>query len=86
MNNPTLWHGLSRVGPDVARRFGIEVDRGVHLDLAGINEMQLRNAGVSNIWKSPECTFCAPSRFYSYRREKGQAGRMVSFIGWVGTD
>jgi YfiH family protein len=71
------------VGPEVARRFGIATDEAVHLDLAAINEMQLRNAGVSNIWKSPDCTFCAASRFYSYRRERDRAGRMLSFIGWT---
>ena len=51
--------------------------------------MQLRAAGVSNIWKSGACTFCATCttpgeayRFHSFRREREAAGRMVSFIGW----
>jgi copper oxidase (laccase) domain-containing protein len=26
------------------------------------------------------CTFCDPERFWSYRREGEQAGRMISFI------
>jgi len=35
------------------------------------------------VWKSGECTFCAPERFFSFRRERDEAGRMVSFIGRV---
>lgn len=70
------------VGPEVARRFGVETNGPVRLDLPGINEMQLRNAGISNIWKSPDCTFCIPASYYSYRREREKAGRMLSFIGW----
>jgi copper oxidase (laccase) domain-containing protein len=71
----------------VARRFGKwlpELEHAaapVHLDLRAINEMQLKEAGVSNVWKSAECTFCAPERFFSFRREREQAGRMMSFIG-----
>ena len=73
------------VGPEVARQFGIETPHPVHLNLTAINEMQLRNLGVSNIWQSAQCTFCARERFYSFRREREQAGRMLSFIGWLGT-
>lgn len=70
------------VGPEVARQFGIETHAPVHLDLAGINEMQLKYAGVKDIWKSGQCTFCAASLFYSFRRENEGAGRMLSFVGW----
>jgi len=70
------------VGPEVALRFGIRVSVPVHLDLPTINEMQLRAAGVSDIWKSGECTFCSVDRFYSFRRERERAGRMLSFVGW----
>jgi copper oxidase (laccase) domain-containing protein len=72
----------------VARRFGAwcpelaHADAAVHLDLAAINELQLRAAGISDVWKSGECTFCRADRYYSFRRQKQQAGRMLSFIGW----
>jgi YfiH family protein len=69
------------VGPEVVRRFGIQAEGSVHLDLPAINEAQLRAAGVADIWKSGECTFCSPGRFFSFRREREQAGRMVSFVG-----
>lgn len=79
---PSIGVCCYEVGPEVARRFGVETHHPVHLNLAAINEMQLQIAGVSDIWKCGECTFCAVDRFYSFRREPGQAGRMVSFVGW----
>ncbi len=87
---PSIGSCCYEVGPEVAQRFGIRVSRPVHLDLPAINEMQLRATGVSNIWKSGACTFCAVTggataegyRFHSFRREREAAGRMVSFIGW----
>jgi YfiH family protein len=79
---PSIGACCYEVGPEVARRFGIESSNPVHIDLAAINERQLLDAGVSNIWKSGECTFCVASRFYSFRREGEQAGRMLSFTGW----
>jgi polyphenol oxidase len=76
---PSIGVCCYEVGPEVARRFGQQGP--VHLDLRAINEAQLRAAGVADIWKSGECTFCVPGRFYSFRREREQAGRMLSFIG-----
>jgi copper oxidase (laccase) domain-containing protein len=46
-----------------------------------VNAIQLSLAGVINIWTAGECTFCNPDRYFSFRREKEQAGRMTSFIG-----
>jgi YfiH family protein len=51
-----------------------------HLDLPAINERQLMEAGVLRIWKSGECTYCRADRYFSFRREKEQAGRMLSFV------
>ncbi len=84
---PSIGVCCYEIGPEVARQFGVEAHHavhpnGLHLNLAALSEMQLRNAGVSDIWKSAECTFCASSRFYSFRREREEAGRMLSFIGW----
>jgi len=83
---PSIGSCCYEVGPEVAQRFGIRASHPVHLDLPAINEMQLRAAGVSNIWKSGVCTFCAMTgegyRFHSFRREREDAGRMVSFAGW----
>jgi YfiH family protein len=84
---PSIGGCCYEVGADVARRFEEWEPRSgagggpVRLDLRAINAMQLRAAGVGNIWKSTECTFCLSGKFYSFRRERDQAGRMISFIG-----
>jgi polyphenol oxidase len=85
---PSIGPCCYETGPEVARRFGpwypelAHAEAAVHLDLAAINELQLRAAGISDVWKSGECTFCRADRYYSFRRQKQQAGRMLSFIGW----
>lgn len=84
---PSIGECCYEVGPEVARRFERwrpewkEAERPTHLDLPAINEAQLRAVGVVEIWKSGECTFCVEERFFSFRREREEAGRMVSFIG-----
>jgi hypothetical protein len=85
---PSIGSCCYEIGPEVAQRFGIRASHPVHLDLPAINEMQLRAAGVSNIWKAGVCTFCATCatpgdgyRFHSFRREREAAGRMLSFVG-----
>jgi len=78
-----------QVGEDVARQFGKWMPEFAHsegpqnLDLVAINALQLRAAGVSDIWQAGQCTFCEPSKYFSFRREKEQAGRMLSLIGTV---
>ena len=85
---PSIGVCCYEVGPEVARRFDTWVSgltlasAPEHLDLRAINEIQLRAAGVTDIWKSGECTFCTGDKFYSFRREREQAGRMLSFAGW----
>lgn len=76
---PAIGPCCYEVSADVARQFGDE--RATHLNLWQVNERQLREAGVRDIWVAEECTRCDPARYFSYRREKEQAGRMVSFIG-----
>lgn len=68
------------VGEDVARRFGFAAAG--RIDLAAINREQLIRAGVppSRIDTLRHCTVCEPKRFFSYRRDREQAGRMISFI------
>jgi YfiH family protein len=79
---PSIGVCCYEVGPEVMRQFETWIPNlSHHLDLPAINEIQLRAAGVRDIWKSGECTFCEPTRFFSFRREREQAGRMMSFIG-----
>ena len=50
------------------------------LDLAGINRDLLRKAGLagSNIDLAGICTSCRQEEFFSYRRDRGETGRMLS--------
>jgi len=53
-----------------------------YFDLQLTNVLQAREMGVSyeNIRTLNLCTFCQPGWFHSYRRDKSQAGRMISVI------
>lgn len=55
------------------------------LDLRQMNASLLEDAGVpaSQIFKVGPCTGCAKEDFFSYRREKKETGRQLSFIGWL---
>jgi copper oxidase (laccase) domain-containing protein len=46
---------------------------------AGI-EQQLREAGVRDIHNPRICTACRLDRYFSYRAEKGQTGRMFAVL------
>jgi YfiH family protein len=54
-----------------------------YVDLASANKLQALSEGVAenNIWQSEDCTFCNPSRYYSYRYSGGTKGRQGGFIG-----
>ena len=54
-----------------------------HLDLAQANRRQLLAAGVpeGQIYNSGLCTACDLRMFYSHRREKEAAGRMLAVVG-----
>ena len=71
------------VGEEVARLFG-GVSAG-KIDLAEANQSQLITAGVraAQIEVIGRCSFCEAEEFYSFRREKEKAGRLISFIRWM---
>ena len=71
------------VGPEVAAQFDQPAGGKVKLDLVAINREQLRSWGVSaeRIYPAGVCTFCAEDEFHSYRRDREQAGRMLSVVG-----
>ena len=77
------------VGAEVACQFR-EYDQALsklthsaHLDLAEINRKQLIESGVpaEKIYVAGLCTLCHPEDFHSYRRDRADAGRMLSVIG-----
>ncbi|HHU81600.1 MAG TPA: peptidoglycan editing factor PgeF [Firmicutes bacterium] len=63
------WPDLSGLTPPVDR-----------LDLAGISRDLLRKAGLAgdNIDLAGICTSCRQEEFFSYRRDRGETGRMLS--------
>jgi YfiH family protein len=50
-------------------------------DLFQLARLRLHAAGVTKIFGGSDCTFSAPQRFFSYRRD-GQTGRMAALI-WL---
>ncbi len=63
-------------------KFGHSVQYGDSLCLQTANKIQLVDFGVhpKAITISPYCTACNTDKFFSYRAESGQTGRMLSFI------
>jgi YfiH family protein len=59
----------------------------VQLDLIAANRWQLLDAGLpgKNISAAGLCTACHTDLFFSYRREQGRTGRMMSVIGITGS-
>lgn len=53
-----------------------------YLDLPTANIYQAISLGVpkENIWILPECTYCLPDRFNSYRYTKGKTDKQSGFI------
>lgn len=78
------------VGPEVAAQFDgafvlhLPGKKKPHVDLKGVLRAQLETAGVTAIEISPHCTFGETDRFFSYRAEQGETGRMMGFIGKSG--
>lgn len=85
---PGICGGCYEVGAEVASRFApwfperSDLGQRTTLDLAAANRRQLIKAGVepSRIVDCAICTACHPDEFYSWRREREQAGRLVSAI------
>jgi YfiH family protein len=55
------------------------------VDLRRLNRGILEEAGIAPaaIFESGPCTSCAAGEFFSYRRERAETGRQLSFIGWL---
>lgn len=71
------------VGEEVAQKFGMR--QAGKIDLAGANRQQLMEEGLAaeKIEVTGLCTHCETNEFFSYRREKENAGRMISWAKLV---
>jgi len=84
--SPCISLGKFEIGEEVAVQFPSKfINRSIgkkpHLDLKSFLKHQLLDAGVSEprIEVDPRCTM-QDDQFYSFRRERHQAGRMLAFI------
>ncbi|AZU61444.1 peptidoglycan editing factor PgeF [Neobacillus mesonae] len=76
---------IENILEDVDRKpYNLVSDGQFSLDLRELNRMLLIAAGVPErqIMVSGFCTSCDRELFFSYRRDQGRTGRMLSFIGW----
>jgi YfiH family protein len=55
------------------------------LNLRRLNRDILRACGVpgNQLYQIGPCTSCAADDYFSYRRERSETGRQMSFIGWL---
>jgi polyphenol oxidase len=72
------------VGPELHARFADHVmaRHGDNLDLKAIAAVQLEAAGVAVIHDLGMCTICAPTLFFSHRRDAGVTGRQAG-LAWL---
>jgi purine-nucleoside/S-methyl-5'-thioadenosine phosphorylase / adenosine deaminase len=93
---PSIGACCYEVQDDVARpllsQWGAQADSSLErrngkrfVDLRRLNRSILEKAGVSptRIFEIGPCTSCAADEFFSYRRERAETGRQISFIGWL---
>ena len=81
---PAIRSCCYEVGPEFEKHFSPDVfqrNGGLYLDLIKVNRLQLMDFGLerNQIFDCRICTAC-DERFFSYRREKEKAGRMLSIM------
>lgn len=80
---PEVYNAFTAVHPDTAEAFDHSPYRLGHYmaDLYRLARFRLEALGIQHISGGHFCTACE-SRFYSYRRDNGNTGRMASVI-WI---
>lgn len=70
------------LGTATANKFLQTRDKKLFADLKGLNRYLLLESGLreAHIDVCPECTCCAPDRFFSHRASKGLRGTMAAMI------
>lgn len=88
---PSVKRCCYEVDNNVARAVGKATGKGdyvrqkgakSYLDLPAANRYQALSEGIKgeNVWITPDCTFCNPDRYCSYRYAKGPTCRQGGFI------
>lgn len=82
---PAIHPCCYEIGSDVGIYFSQDLimrDKKIYLDLSAINQEQLFELGLTprQIEDSDICTCCSINDFFSYRRQKDKAGRMMSVM------
>ncbi|MEM7210139.1 MAG: peptidoglycan editing factor PgeF [Pseudomonadota bacterium] len=78
-----VFSAFVRCNPDLEKYFVARAVPGKWLaDLQGLARARLQAAGVQNITVERACTYSDPYRFFSYRRDGAQSGRMAGLI-WI---
>ena len=80
---PSIGECHFEVDKDVADLFPqefVKMYEKPHVDLWGVVESQLKNAGVGKIEMSRICTFCNNDLYYSYRGDNHCTGNTVAMI------
>jgi YfiH family protein len=91
---PSIGPCCYEIGADVSgplvRQWGTLAEKSLQtrngkpfLDLRALNRFLLEDAGVpaAQVFDVGPCTSCATEDFFSYRRNKKETGRQISFIG-----
>jgi YfiH family protein len=87
---PSIQKCCFEVQSDVVKKFGKKFvskknNGGFLVDLQSNAQSELQNCGFkkNNIHIIPECTFCNPDKYLSYRKNKVYKGRMYGLIGVI---
>jgi YfiH family protein len=83
---PAIGPCCFEVGPEVIEEFSqvygpADFIAERHIDLHAANRYWLEKAGVRHMEACDWCTSCRADLFYSYRRDGGKTGRLLSVIG-----
>lgn len=76
---------VQKILEDVEKKTYNQIKEGQYqLNLKELNKLLLVQSGVleSNISVTDYCSSCHNTEFFSHRRDNGNTGRMMSFIGW----
>ena len=78
-----VWHAFVSKDPLAATAFKPKSDAKWLANLYQLAKIRLAKLGIKKIFGGEYCTYTQDDLFYSYRRDKGETGRMASLI-WIG--